>query len=148
MSELIIETPHLQNLRQRYGFATLTLVFWMLWLYLWLPMISLVAWLFGINVFYYHMIELGGYLGFLKLLGWYTVTVLAIAVVYGSWMLVNIFRFRGKDKRRPVEHVTDAQVAEFFRLEPAFMSRFEASRSVIVYQAADGQIIDVASSQA
>jgi biofilm PGA synthesis protein PgaD len=143
MSELIIETPHLQNLRQRYGFATLTLLFWVLWLYMWLPLISLVAWFFGMKVFYFHMIELGGYVGLMELLGWYTLTVLLIAIVFGAWMLVNLFRFRGKERRRPIQHVKDQQVADYFGVDSEYLSRFSSARSVIVHQTKDGQITSI-----
>jgi biofilm PGA synthesis protein PgaD len=140
MSNLIIETPQLQNLRQRYGFAMLTLIFWVIWLYMWLPLISLVAWVFGMELFYYHMIELGGYVGFLQLLGWYAVIILLIATVFGAWMLVNIFRFRGKEKRGHIEHVNDEQVAAYFGVDAEYLSGFTNTRSIIVHQTTDGRI--------
>ena len=145
-SELIIETPHLQNLQQRYGFATLTLLFWALWLYLWLPLMSLLAWFLGINIFYTHMLELGGYAGFLELLGWYAITVLLIGIIFGVWMMVNIFRFRGKEKRHPVADVEDYEVADYFGVDSEFLSDFADKRSLVVHLSAEGEITSIAKS--
>ena len=147
MSDLIIDTPHLQSLRQRYGFATLTFIFWIIWLYLWLPLISLFAWVFGMKIFYYHMIELGGYVGLLQLLGWYAVTIAGIALVFGIWMLINIFRFRGKEKRRPIQHVNDQQVASYFGVDSDYLAPYKSARSVVVHQSPEGQITAIESSE-
>lgn len=43
---LIIDRPDLQSWRQRAVFGSLTVMFWMLWLLLWLPLITLLGWLF------------------------------------------------------------------------------------------------------
>ena len=140
MNTLIIETPHLQNLRQRYGFAALTLIFWGLWFYMWLPLISMIAWVFGVKMFYLHMIELGGYVGFLELLGWYTLIVFLIAIIFGGWMLINLFRFRGRERRKPIVQVNDKQVAEYFGVDSEYLSSFTGQRSVTVHQTQDGSI--------
>jgi biofilm PGA synthesis protein PgaD len=143
VNELIIDVPNLQNMQQRYGFATLTLFFWGLMIYMWLPFISLIAWLFGIEMFYVHMIELGGYVGFLELLGWYGLTISIIAIVFGGWMLVNRFRFQGKEKRKPTVHVTSQQVADFLDADADYISKFSKERSVIVNLTGHGKITSI-----
>ena len=44
MINLIIDKPALQALPDRLVWAAVTAVFWLIWFYLWLPWITLVAW--------------------------------------------------------------------------------------------------------
>ena len=98
-SHLIIETPGLQNLKQRFGHSMFTLAFWLFWFYLWQPVISIVAWAFGVRFFHENMIGLGGLQGFLSLLGGYALVVGSIALIFFGWAAYNNFRFRHRSRR-------------------------------------------------
>lgn len=134
---LIIERPDLQTLWQKYSYGFFTALAWTIWLYLWLPLVSLIAWFFGVQVFYEHMILLGGYRGFLQLLTLYSTAVLCIAVVLIVWALSNQFRFRGKERREPIPPATKEETARFFKISVDAVARAqEANRMVIAFDEA------------
>jgi biofilm PGA synthesis protein PgaD len=76
----------------------ITGVFWLLYLYLWLPLITLVMWLLGVNN---AVVEV--YLPEGRVDAYLLVTVpliaLVCAVVLAVWAEYNLLRFRGEDRR-------------------------------------------------
>ena len=52
---LIISRPELKDARHRIAEVGVTLFFWGVMLFLWQPLISLLAWLFAIHFLYEHM---------------------------------------------------------------------------------------------
>lgn len=129
---LIIERPDLQTLWQKYSYGFFTALAWTIWLYLWLPLVSLIAWLFGVRVFYEHMILLGGYRGFLQLLTLYTMAVLFIAAVLIVWALSNQLRFRGKERREPIQPATNEDVARFFNISADAVAQAQRAGRVVI----------------
>lgn len=102
-SPLIIDRPDLQVWQQKAMFGALTAVFWMIWVFLWMPLITLLAWLFFGQRFQLHMFELDGYKAFGSLL---LIYFLVICVMGGGlllWATYNHRRFRGIDRRRHME---------------------------------------------
>jgi biofilm PGA synthesis protein PgaD len=134
MRPLIIESPNLQDLRQRYAFAALTLVFWVVWFYLWIPLVSLVAWLMGIEVFYDQMILLDGLRGLRDLLGWYGLVIALLGLSLGGWAWYNFKRFGGREKRRDSPLLEPEAIAGHFGLtEGQLAAAKSAQRLVIVH---------------
>lgn len=132
--DLIIDTPGLQELKRRYGYGLATLVMWILWLYLWLPLVSLLAWAAGVRLFYEHMIRLGGYQGLLAQLHWYALTIIGISVLWVYWVEFNRRRFQGRDRRNsmaPVSNLYDD--ARFFDLPPEEILAGRAAGTVNVW---------------
>ncbi|MFQ5488183.1 MAG: poly-beta-1,6-N-acetyl-D-glucosamine biosynthesis protein PgaD [Gammaproteobacteria bacterium] len=137
---LIIDTPSLQSLRQRYAYALITLLFWVLWFYLWIPVISLVAWLLSADVFYREMIRLDGLYGLLDLLGWYGLVIASIAVFYSGWALYNQFRFRGKNRRQEQPEVEPLELADAFNIEPALILPLQEAKRLLIVHDEQGEI--------
>lgn len=97
--DLIIEDPGLQSTGQKVLYGTLTVVFWALWIYLWLPLITLLGWSFGVVRFVDIMMVHEGLAALGKVLWIY---LLVIAVLGGGlilWALYNWLRFAGKERR-------------------------------------------------
>lgn len=137
---LIIHNPNLQTLRQRYAYAALTLAFWILWFYLWTPLITLVAWLLGADRFYDTMIGRGGIDMLMSMLGLFGLVILSMGTVFGGWALYNRWRVRGRDKRRGSPAVSDAELGEYFTLTPEQLALLRDSRRAVVAHDADGRI--------
>ncbi len=137
---LIIETPGLQSLRQRYGYALLTLAFWILWFYLWIPLISLVAWLLGIEIFHREMIQLDGLQGLLELLGWYGLTIAVMGGCYTAWALYNQLRFRGRNRRQEQAVVEPLELASAFDIDPALILPLQEAKRVLIVHDEQGRI--------
>ena len=90
-----------------------TVLFWGLWLYLIMPLISLLLWYAGVYVFVDQMITLGGYQSFVDTLHHYSMVVLAMMVTIILWVWWNARRYgsvRNKRIRQP-DPVTTAELA-------------------------------------
>lgn len=120
--------------------AVLTLVFWALWIYLWLPVIGMLGWAFGVSRFYDEMIRLEGYRTLLGVLGWYSLVITALSSCLVCWALYNLGRFRGRERRQARPRVTLVQIGEAAGVNPALLSLWQRARTLRVSHAADGTI--------
>jgi biofilm PGA synthesis protein PgaD len=138
---LIIERPDLQTLTRRYGYASLTLIFWVAYLYLWLPVVSLLAWWLEAYLVYDQMIVLCGVTALYEGVRYYLGTILLIFVVLIGWAVVNYLRFRGLDRRRAPEPVTIEQVSEDFSVPVEILKNWQEAKSLTIHHDAFGNII-------
>lgn len=141
--DLIIERPDLQTWRQRFGYGALTLLFWLLYAYLWLPLLSLLAWLAGLRFFYYEMFVLGGYEGIVRLLGLYASIIVVISAIYIGWALINYWRFKGVERRKAKPPVSAGEMAGYFGLDEADILAWQGARVAIVNHDAQGRVVGV-----
>jgi biofilm PGA synthesis protein PgaD len=142
---LIIESPDLQTLRQRYTYAALTLFFWIFWFYLWIPVISLIAWLLGIETFYDQMVVQAGLEAFSELLDLYITVIMALGVTLIGWALYNQIRFRGKERRTLQPNVSKNEVAQFFELDPILTTRLQQAKYIELGHNEQGQLVTIKS---
>lgn len=143
MNPLIIESPDLQELRQRYAFAALTFVFWVVWFYLWTPLVSLVAWLFGFELLYDQMILYDGLRALRELLGWYALVIFLLGFSLGSWAWYNMKRFGDRDKRRQAPAVTPSEVAGHFGLPEEDLAAIKAAHRVVISHDDSGRVCGI-----
>lgn len=147
MKPLILEYPRCQTSRQRRVYGAITLVFWMGWFYLWLPLLSFFAWLFGISKFQYHMIALEGYRGLLQLFLIYFIVVVIMGGSLVLWAFYNYFRFRGVEKRRHRAPLEMDQQAHYFGLSPQELAAWRTANClVVIHDEKCGEIVGVLSS--
>jgi len=86
----------------------LTTVLWFLYLYLWMPFISLVAWYLGYEFAYENVIKAD----LLQLLTSFSMFVGIIMVIVIGWSLSQYWRFHEKDRRSVTPHPEpDAEMA-------------------------------------
>lgn len=141
MKPLIIATPSLQSLRQKYVSTVVTFAFWVIWIFLWTPLVTLVGWLLGIEQVYFQMIELDGYrevlADFVLFLEW----VAAIGGALAVWALYNFLRFRNVERRMALPPVKTTQQAAFFHVDVAILSKHQETRCLSVSFDGDGNII-------
>lgn len=128
----LIERPELVGRPRRLGYTLFTLIAWAVWVYLWLPLISLLAWLVGIQLFRQEVLQAPALVRSFYALGWFLGAVLVAALVYTGWAQYNLRRFRGKDRRRGEPDLSISAAAAFFDLPPARLEELRrASRAVI-----------------
>jgi biofilm PGA synthesis protein PgaD len=140
---LIIERPDLQSWPQRVVSTALTSVFWLVWVALWLPLITFAGWfLFGWN-FRVEMIELGGFDGFFGLLKVYGVVIVILAATLLTWAKYNHLRFRGIDRRRAFPAVTTAMLAEYAGRDEATVDAWRELHGMIVEHDQTGRVTNV-----
>ncbi len=140
MKPLIINSPSLQSLKQKYISAALTFIFWILWFYLWIPVITLLGWWAGADMFYLQMIELGG----VELLFQDLKFILkCIALLGGSlavWAAYNYYRFRNLERRTPLPNVSKEALAQHFGIDPKSLTDLQNAKYINVQFDDNGKI--------
>lgn len=139
----LIERSDLQSPRQRTLYGALTLVFWGLWFYLWLPLLALLAWSLGLQQAFKYMLVLGGYHDVLRLLGIYSLIIVALGGALVVWAVYNIIRFRGVDRRVGVGPVTPLEIGQYFHRDPVSVTRWQGGRRLYVTHNQRGHVANV-----
>jgi len=134
-----IDVPELLTRSERARDTVFTAVMWAVYLYLWVPLLSLAAWWFGVELAYDVMVRSGGaatvwsaVLGYLQVIG-------VIVVVVVVWSLTNLARFRGAPRRKAGRCVNDEEIGAWFGVEPATLPALRANKIAAVDFAADGR---------
>jgi biofilm PGA synthesis protein PgaD len=140
---LVIDRPDLQAWQQKAVFGLMTAAFWAAWFFLWLPLVTLLAWLFFGYQFQFHMITLRGYEGFMDLLLVYALVIIAMGGALIVWALYNHYRFRGVDRRRPPSPPSDIQLGELLHLPPEVFAEWRQHAIVTVHHDDHGGIARV-----
>jgi len=111
--------------------SLLTLLFWAVWLYLVLPLVSLLLWAFGVR-FFMKELSNGGYEGLRSSLLSYSWILLILVGLLALWIVWNVMRYGGSRDRRTVKRaeVTDLEVREAFRLDESLLDSMRSERLV------------------
>jgi biofilm PGA synthesis protein PgaD len=141
---LIIEKPELQSNVHRYGWSSVTFIFWVLYIYLWLPFITLIAWWIGVKLFHLQIVELHGYSGVIGKLGLYSAIVLVLSVILIGWAKLERFRFKDSVRRTDNAVVSVEEIAKLFKLQESQLIQLRQKQSVIVSFSDKGQLSEIA----
>lgn len=140
-NNFIIDTPKLQTLRLRYTSTFLTLVFWILWFYLWVPLITLAGWWFQIRLFEQEMVMVEGFDAFLEVLPTFIAVIFALTGTLGFWALYNYQRFKGIDRRKPVPSVGKDDLIELLPITESGLTAMQSNKISVVKITGQGEII-------
>jgi len=140
MNSLIINRPELQSTSQRVIYPLITFAFWILWIYIWLPLLSLIAWGFGVQLFYDEMILENGAEVFFKLAGNYAMIIILMAAALLGWARYNWVRFRKKERRRAAETLSPEEVAEYFQVDTEELIIWHDAKRVVVQHNQQGDV--------
>lgn len=130
---LFVEHPLIAHSR-RLAELLVTVVFWGLWVYLVMPLVSLLLWFAGIYLFVDRMISMGGYRTFADQLVHYTAAVLVMWLLLTGWVLWNQTRY-GRNERRTVRppHVSETNMAKAMGLAPETVRSLRAKKEVALH---------------
>lgn len=130
--QITIQAPELLTRSRRTGDTMVTGVMWIVYMYLWVPLISLAAWLLGYEFAYDAMVRAGGAAALRDVLWWYGVVITLIFVAVASWSASNRRRFRDRNRRRASGLVGDEQLRETFGVSTADLECLRYGRVVEV----------------
>lgn len=139
----LIDRPDLQSAQQRTLYGLLTLAFWALWFYLWLPLVALLAWALGFQQAYKYMVVLDGYQQLLRLLGIYSLIILLLGGGLVLWASYSIYRFRGIERRSAHREISSAALAKHFGQPPELVARWQSMKQLYVTHDQGGRIARV-----
>lgn len=149
MNAMVIDRPELQPPAQRAFFSALTVVLWTFYVYLLLPLVTLLAWYCGFSAVYEELVMRSGWAALVELLAFYAAIVLAMGFTQVGWALVNWMRFAGKrDRRREREHLVDMGFAEpMFLIDTVeFPVWLNAKRLVVHHHETEPKIVSIEAS--
>lgn len=139
-AELVIDRPERQPTLQRTFFAIITIVAWTMWVSLWLPVLTLIAWLLGLGDAYkqlglIHPLHAVNNLSMV-------VTVAAVcALSIGSWSQYNRIRFSGKQRRRGNRTLDIAEMAPALATSVETARYLRAERRSVIHFSNDGEML-------
>lgn len=140
---LIIDKPHLQSHYVRYGWGMVTFMFWTVYMYLWMPLITLFAWWIGVKLFNKHFVELQGASGLLEKLNLYAFIILLISATLIMWAYVEQMRFKGKHRRHARTAVTVQQVAAHHQMNAQELTSLMKKKLLEVHFSKQGEIAKI-----
>jgi len=124
--ELIIDRPENQPRFYRAAFGLVTLAFWAMWVYLMMPVVTLLGWAFGVSRFVNVMIVQGGLNDVTRLLGWYLLVAFTLCGSLILWAIYNWVRFHGATRRSNAPCVlANAQVAVALGVEESVLAGWQ-----------------------
>ena len=142
--KICIDAPMLQSSRERMRDTLVTGFMWILYVYLWLPLISLMAWVMGFEFAYDVMIRSGGAASMRTVLYWYAVAIVTILIVFGTWSLSNRWRYGAQNRRTALDPVSDESFMAYFGVSPEELARLRGSRSLTLELDTVGAIGEIA----
>jgi biofilm PGA synthesis protein PgaD len=125
-----IQAPELLSGPERTRDTVFTALMWVVYMYLWAPLISLLAWLLGFELAYEVMIRTGGANGLGDVLLNYGIAIVSIFVIITVWSMGNKLRYGKLMRRRSVNEITLAPMAEYFGVDVASAARLRSMKLV------------------
>lgn len=137
----IINHPHLQPMAQRTLYSLVTLAAWSLWVYLFLPLISLGAWYLGIEWFGRYLLgpTADRYLWSLAL---YAAVIAGLGLSIVAWSRYNHWRF-GTRRRRPPPPIPAVMLRERFVVGERDLEAIHAASVMTLHLDEHGQVVRV-----
>jgi biofilm PGA synthesis protein PgaD len=136
---ILIHRPHRQRRASRAIFGLLTLVAWIAWVSLWLPLITALAWWFGLHTSYVELFQRDHTAGWGQLL-YLLWLALACALVISSWSAYNWKRFHKLDRRRGRPPASMTAMAELLSVDHASAIELRSSNRIVLAFAEDGSV--------
>ena len=139
-NNFIIDTPKLQTLRLKYTSALITLIFWIIWFYLWVPLITLAGWWFQLKFFQQEMLVVDGLDAFLDVLPVFIAITLALNSTLAIWALYNFIRFKGMDRRKGLPPVQNNDLLQLWAISEASLTDVQNNKVSTIIISEDGSI--------
>jgi biofilm PGA synthesis protein PgaD len=118
-----------------------TSVLWVVYGYLWLPVISLLAWYYGIDFAYEMVLAAGGPDALISTLIWFGIVFLIVLLVVVSWSGFQYSKFKGKkDRRNSVATVNPEEERELWQIDEALQVQLKENKIQTISLGIDGRI--------
>lgn len=136
-----IHAKDLLSSGQRARDTFLTTMLWVIYAYLWLPLVSLIAWLVGIDFAYEVVARAGGIQNLVGLLLWFGVALGLILTLVTGWSGTQYFRFHRRERRISAIPLAAETERQLWGLDEEEFKRLRTARSLRIELDSDGRII-------
>ncbi|HXV76871.1 MAG TPA: poly-beta-1,6-N-acetyl-D-glucosamine biosynthesis protein PgaD [Candidatus Polarisedimenticolaceae bacterium] len=131
-----------QKIRRRDG--VLTIVLWVVYAYLWLPLVSLFAWYLGFSFAYRLVEQAGGPSRLVRLLAWFALFAVVAAAGVVTWSRLELRRFGVRERRRSSPVLTPQQEIDHWQIEQGRFDQIRNSQRLLIDLDARGRFLSVA----
>ncbi len=108
----------------------MTALMWVFWVYLLLPMLSIILWLLGGFFFYHEVIYQGGYQYLIELCKKLGFTVVIAFSILRFWGYYNYVAFGKKNRRKMVKKTTPEELAQIFNISSLQVLELQKQKEV------------------
>jgi biofilm PGA synthesis protein PgaD len=137
-----IHRPDLQSWSQRGVFGCIAAAGLMLWLYLFVPLLSLLAWWFGWHRFDQYIIN-DYQNGFTQNMMGLIAIVLILGLILLAWASYNILRFYNNERRHAMPDIQAGEIASFYNLDTTVVEQAQTAQVNLFFYDRYGKIVNV-----
>ena len=130
--DLIIYHPHALNPLRKGVELSLTVIGWFIWAVLCRPLLLAYLWFLGFEIFYEHMIRLGGIKAIVGFSFIYFGTVFVMYLFIRGWNFYNAKKFRKRNQRKNVKNVSTDDLENYFRFSPRTIEQAQGWKNIVV----------------
>jgi biofilm PGA synthesis protein PgaD len=137
----IIERADLEPKGRRYLGRLINLLGWAIWTYLFTPLIALIGWFLGFELFQRHILD--DPMGTLRAIQTYAIIIVSAAVIFIGWAGYNWLRYHGKQRRHAPAAVGTEELASHFGIASEDARKIAGEPVVTVHFDENARIIKV-----
>lgn len=138
---IIIDDPQRQKPIKRYFYALITLLAWVIWSALWLPLVTLVAWSFGIHTSYVELVLREHGRGAQDL--WIVAAIMIVCTLIEiSWSLYNQYHYGQLRRRLERPLVDSSDIAIALHVQQATALKMRDARNMTLIFLDDNSVTD------
>jgi biofilm PGA synthesis protein PgaD len=142
--KLILNMPDLVSRHTKIGSSIFTVVFWAIFVYLWMPVITVIAWMAGLNHAYGEMSYMREVKDLTHLALVYATIVAALGGSLLMWALQEYLRFRNVNRRREPVPVNNREVAAYVDIPESDIATGQNARRLVARHSANGRVLGFA----
>lgn len=118
-----------------------SLVAWAIWIYLFTPIIALIGWLLGVEIFQRYILD--DPIGTLQAVQVYVLVILIAGLVFIGWASYNWLRFHNFERRHAPPPISDRELAHRFHISLEEEKEISQRRIVTVHFNESAEIIEI-----
>lgn len=141
--KLILNAPDKVSVHTKLGSNIVTILCWVLYIYLWIPLITLIAWALGVT-HAYDELSFAKQLGdFRQLLAFYALIVVILGGGLLLWALKEYLRFKDSNRRRPPVPAAVEELAKYTDVQDTDVLRWHGMRRMVALHDEQGKVVGV-----
>ena len=127
----LLDHPDLKTVLLNMGEWSFTTFMWAVWIYLFLPLINILLWIFGGHLFYVSVVDEAHYRDAVTMFQNMGIFVLIVFLILRGWGYYNYHRFGKLSRRKAPLPASAEQMAGFFKLTTAEVLALQHQKEVV-----------------
>lgn len=104
---------------------------WFFWLYLLLPILTVILWIIGIRIFYIEVFRATVYKELINLWGKVGWSIIIIFFILRLWGFYNYWRFGRKERRKRFAPTAYHKLTEYFQVPIELLPTLQSNKEIV-----------------